>query len=59
MPRRFEPSIDEMLDDPVVRALMVADRVDPDDLRALLRSIAHCRSRRTSEPDPTPPAALL
>jgi hypothetical protein len=51
MPRCPELSIDEMLADPVVRALMAADRVDPEELRALLRSVADCRSVRASEPD--------
>ncbi|MFY9772921.1 MAG: hypothetical protein WBG18_06800 [Xanthobacteraceae bacterium] len=33
-------SIDEMLADPIVGALMAADGVVPDQLRALLRSVA-------------------
>ena len=35
-----EPSIEEMLADPIVRALMTADGVRADELEALLRSIA-------------------
>jgi len=35
-----EPSVDDMVDDPIVRALMAADGVDPPQLRRLLRSIA-------------------
>src|SRR3977135_3062736 len=35
-----EPSVDEMVDDPIVRALMAADGVNPRQLRRLLRSIA-------------------
>jgi hypothetical protein len=35
-----EPSIDDLLSDPLVRAFMAADSVDPEELRALLRSIA-------------------
>jgi hypothetical protein len=35
-----EPSIHDMLNDPIVRALMAADGVDPRQLRRLLRSIA-------------------
>jgi len=35
-----EPSIEDLLSDPLVRAFMAADRVDPEELRALLRSIA-------------------
>jgi hypothetical protein len=40
MPECSEPSIDELLADPLIRALMTADDVDPDELRALLRSAA-------------------
>ena len=36
----FEPSIDDLLSDPIVRAVMAADDVDPDKLRDLLRSLA-------------------
>jgi hypothetical protein len=35
-----EPSIDDLLSDPLVRAFMAADSVDPEELRALLRSVA-------------------
>jgi hypothetical protein len=35
-----EPSIEEILADPIVRALMTADGVRADELEALLRSIA-------------------
>jgi hypothetical protein len=35
-----ETSVNEMVDDPIVRALMAADGVDPRQLRRLLRSIA-------------------
>lgn len=35
-----EPSIDTMLSDPIVRAVMAADGVDPDQLRDLLQSVA-------------------
>ena len=38
-----EPSISEMLADPVVRALMRADGVHADELRALLCSVANLR----------------
>jgi hypothetical protein len=51
MPRCPELSIDEMLADPIVRGLMAADRVDPVELRALLRSVADCRRVRACEPD--------
>jgi hypothetical protein len=46
-----EPSIDEMVDDPIVRALMAADGVIPRQLRRLLRSIAgNLRVRRVENP---------
>ena len=35
-----EPSIDDLLSDPIVRAVMAADDVDPDKLRDLLHSLA-------------------
>jgi hypothetical protein len=35
-----EPSIDDLLSDPIIRAVMTADGVDPDKLRDLLRSVA-------------------
>ena len=35
-----EPSIDDLLNDPIVRAVMAADGVEPEELRALLRSVA-------------------
>jgi hypothetical protein len=35
-----EPSIKEMLADPLVRALMTADSVQVDELKALLHSVA-------------------
>jgi len=38
-----EPSLEEMLADPIVRALMEADGVDPEDVEALLRSSAGSR----------------
>ncbi len=38
-----EPSLEEMLADPIVHALMEADGVDPEEVEALLRSTAGCR----------------
>jgi hypothetical protein len=35
-----EPTIAEMLSDPIVRALMAADRIAPEELRANLTKIA-------------------
>jgi hypothetical protein len=45
-----EPSIKEMLADPIVRALMTADGVRADELEALLRSIAKRLQVGASEP---------
>jgi hypothetical protein len=42
-----ELTLGEMLADPIVRALMDADRVDPAELEAALRSVA---SRATLRP---------
>lgn len=49
MPENSEPSIDEMLADPLIRTLMTADGVDPNELRALLRSTAECLRARASD----------
>jgi hypothetical protein len=40
MPERGEPSVAEILTDPIVRALMAADGVHVEVLEALLRSVA-------------------
>jgi hypothetical protein len=49
-----EPSVDDMVDDPIVRALMAADGVDRRQLRRLLRSIAeNLRLRRVESPQRT------
>lgn len=40
MPEWREPSIDEMLAEPIVRALMTADGVRAGKLKTLLRSVA-------------------
>ena len=45
-----EPSIEEMLADPIVRALMTADGVRVDELEALLRSIAKRLQTGACEP---------
>jgi hypothetical protein len=46
MPQCPEISVDEMLTDSIVRALMAADSVAPEELQALLRSVArHLGSR--------------
>jgi hypothetical protein len=61
MPLWREPSIDEMLADPIVCELMAADRVSPDQVKALLRSareaaerhgsVRHCSARADQKPD--------
>ena len=35
-----EPSLDDAMADPLIQALMLADGVDPDGLRALMRGAA-------------------
>jgi len=37
---QFEPTLEDVLDDPLVQALMAADGVDPDDLADSLGEIA-------------------
>jgi hypothetical protein len=55
MPECPEPSIDELLADPLIRALMAADGVDPDELRALLCSAAERLRACATKPDSGPP----
>jgi hypothetical protein len=38
--RHREPTLEEMLSDPIVRALMDADGVDPHELEAMLKEVA-------------------
>jgi hypothetical protein len=40
-----EPTISELLTDPIVRALMDADGVDPGELEATLRNVAATRAQ--------------
>jgi hypothetical protein len=49
-PDRREASINEMLADPVVRAVMTADGIRAGELKALLRSAAKCLRARSSNP---------
>jgi hypothetical protein len=49
MPELREPTIKEMLADPVIRALMSADGVHADDLEALLGSVANLLRARSSK----------
>jgi hypothetical protein len=34
-----EPTLEDMLSDPIIRAVMDADRVDPHELKAMLKDI--------------------
>jgi hypothetical protein len=43
-----ELSLEQMLTDPIVRALMAADGVDADEVKALVRLTQHSIARRTS-----------
>jgi hypothetical protein len=51
---RDEPTLDQLLGDPLTQALMSADRVDPLQLAAMLRSLGReiggrsCRSAKAS-----------
>ena len=38
-----EPTLEEMLSDSIVQAVMQADSVNPEELRALLGNVAHTR----------------
>jgi hypothetical protein len=49
-PDRREASINEMLADPIIRAVMTADGVRVGELKALLRSAAKCLHARSSNP---------
>jgi hypothetical protein len=46
-----EPTIQEMLADPIVRALMAADGVDPEEFETLLRSMSDLTCRNTIKVD--------
>lgn len=37
----WEPTLEEILSDPIVEAVMLADDVDPDELDAMFDEIAH------------------
>jgi hypothetical protein len=38
-----EPSLDDIMSDPIVKAVIDADGVDTDELSAMLRRVAHAR----------------
>jgi hypothetical protein len=42
-----EPTLDELLGDPITQAIMRADRVDPAELEAMLRSLARAVAGRS------------
>ena len=52
--RRSEPTIEEILAGPIVRALMLADDVDAEALEAMLRSVASRLRKRAGAPGPAP-----
>ena len=43
-----EPTLEEILSDPTVRAMMAADAVDPHELEAMLEALARRRGQRPS-----------
>ncbi len=45
--RQGEPTLEEMLSDPIVRAVMEADGVDPQELAATLRQTGRMLARDT------------
>jgi hypothetical protein len=50
LPQTREPSISEMLSEPIVRAVMAADGVRAGELKALLRSAAKRLAARGTDP---------
>ena len=52
--RRSEPTIEEILAGPIVRAIMLADGVDAEALEGMLRSIASRLRKRAGAPGPAP-----
>jgi hypothetical protein len=45
------PGVSEALDDPIVRALMAADRTEPACVAQLMRRVAERLSKRTFSPE--------
>jgi hypothetical protein len=45
-----EPTLAELLSDPVTRAVMQADGVNPWELEEMLRGLAHLRALESGEP---------
>ena len=52
--RKIEPSVSEALADPIIKALMAADRIDPKDVEDLMRRAA----ARLAQPGPQDGSAL-
>ena len=44
-----EPTLEDMLSDQIVKAMMEADRVDPQELEEILRRVKSSRARRATE----------
>jgi hypothetical protein len=44
--RHGEPTLEEMLSDPIIRAVMEADGIDPQELAASLRQTGRTLARR-------------
>lgn len=57
MPDDHQSWVEDMLADPIVRALMAADGVRADDVRALMRSVAEWRCAGYPAPMPKLPGA--
>jgi hypothetical protein len=53
-----EPALGELLSDPMVQALMAADRVRPDQLKADLSRIAGALQQPRAKPCPRPLGTL-
>jgi hypothetical protein len=50
--RQGDPTPEEMLSDPIVRAVMEADGIDPQELAATLRQTGRMLARRTRRGGP-------
>ena len=50
--RQGEPTLEEMLSDPIVRAVIEADGIDPQELAATLRQTGRMLARRTRREGP-------
>jgi len=45
-----EPTLEDMLSDPIIRAVMDADRVDPHELQAMLKDVGRALSTARGTP---------